>query len=92
MVGYLAVEPEATEPAIREVQMHLLTQPPLRADTHAVTDDQHSDHQLRVGRRPPHAAVERLQFGTDAAELEKMIYPTQHVIDGDMVIEAEIVE
>src|SRR5215217_147077 len=62
MIRHLAVEAQTTKPAVRQVEVHLLAQPPLRADAEAVADDQHPDQQLRVDRRPPHLAVERSQF------------------------------
>ena len=61
VIGHSPVEAEAAEPAIGEVQVHLLAQPPLRADAHAVADDQHPHHQLGIDRRPAHVAVERPQ-------------------------------
>jgi hypothetical protein len=44
------------------VQRDLLAQPPLKANTVAVADDQHADHQFGVDRRPANLAVERLQL------------------------------
>jgi hypothetical protein len=39
MIGHFAVETQSTKPAIRQVEVHLLAQPPLRADAEAVADD-----------------------------------------------------
>src|SRR5580700_8310473 len=41
VVRHRALEPEPTEPAVAEVQVYFLAQPPLRADAEAVADDQH---------------------------------------------------
>src|SRR5579864_2824932 len=73
MVGHLVIEPEAAKPAIRQVQMDLFAQAPFGSDTHAISHDQHPDHQLRVDRWPTHAAVEPLQLDTDASKIEKAV-------------------
>jgi hypothetical protein len=44
------------------MQLDLLAQPSLKADTVAVAHDQHPDHQLGVNRRPANVAVERRQL------------------------------
>ena len=62
MVRHVAVEAKSAEPAIGEVQMHLLAKSTLGADAEAVADNQHPDHQLGVDRRSPHGAVERCQL------------------------------
>ena len=46
-----AVEPQSAKPAVGEVQMDLLAQPPFRADAKTVAHDQHADHQFRIDRR-----------------------------------------
>ena len=61
MVGNLAIETEPAEPAIGEIEMNFLAQAPLRPNAHAIADDQHPDHQLRIDRGAAGAAVERLQ-------------------------------
>jgi len=45
MIGHIAVQPEATEPPIRQIEVNLLAQPPLRSDAEAIADQQHPDHQ-----------------------------------------------
>ena len=55
--GYGQAEP--AKPAVGEVQMYLLTQPTLRTDAEAVTNDQHADHQFWINGGPPDLAVER---------------------------------
>jgi len=61
VVGHVAFQTEATEPATGEVYMHLLAQPPLPPDAHAIADDQHPDDQLGMDRRPSRLPVERPQ-------------------------------
>ena len=53
MIGDVAVEPQPTKPAIGQIEVDLLAQPPLRANAEAVADDQHPDHQLGIDRGPP---------------------------------------
>src|SRR5215470_8323609 len=48
MIGSLGVQIEAAEPTIGEMQFDFLAELPLKADTKAVADDQHPDHQLGV--------------------------------------------
>src|ERR1700732_4497793 len=49
-VMHLVVKIAPAEPAIGEVQLDLLAQPPLKANAVAVANDQHPDHQLGVDR------------------------------------------
>jgi hypothetical protein len=41
MVRHIAIEAKATEPAVCQIEMDLIAQPPLRADAEAIADDQH---------------------------------------------------
>ena len=73
MVGHIPVEPQSAEPAIGKVQMHLVAQPTLGTDPHAVTDNEHPDHQRGVDRWPSHLAVERLQMLADARQVHEPV-------------------
>src|SRR5690348_9940942 len=57
MIGHAAIEAKSTEPPIGQIEVDLLAQAPLGADTKAVADDEHPDHQLRIDRWPPKCAV-----------------------------------
>jgi hypothetical protein len=57
MIRHSAIQAEAAEPAIGEIQVHLLTQSPFRTDAHAIANDQHPKHQIRVNRWPAEGAV-----------------------------------
>ena len=59
MVRHVGVEAEPAEPAIGQVEVNLLAQPPLEADAVAVADNQHPDHKLGINRRPANVAIER---------------------------------
>ncbi len=92
VVGNSAVEPEPAEPAIGEVQMHLLAEPPLRADAEAVADDQHPDHQLGIDRWTPRRAVERREFPPHLRQIDEAVDRPQEMIRRHMRIEREVVE
>jgi hypothetical protein len=57
MVRYLAVEAEPKEPAVSEVQVNLLTQPPFGTNAVAVANQQHPDQQFGINRRPASRTV-----------------------------------
>lgn len=52
VIEALAVQSKAAEPAIGQVEMHLLAQSRFRADTHGLTDDQHPDQFVINEGRP----------------------------------------
>ncbi len=49
VVRHLAIEAELVEPAVGEVQVHLLAQPPFGANAKAVANKQHPDESLLFG-------------------------------------------
>jgi hypothetical protein len=77
VVGYRIAQIEAAEPAIRQVQMDLLAEPPLRPDAEGVTHDQHPDHQLGIDRGPPRGTVEWRQMPAHVAEIDEAIHRAQ---------------
>ena len=60
MVRNLIVEIELAEPAVSKVQRHFLAQTALMANSIAVTDQKHPDHQFGIDRGPADVAVKRL--------------------------------
>ena len=58
MIRDIAVEPEPAEPPVPHIEVDLFAEPPLGADTEAVPDDEHPDHQLGINRWPSQRAVE----------------------------------
>ena len=72
--------------------MNLFAKPPLGPDAHAVADDQHADHQLRVNRGSSNLTVKRLQSLTETLELEMPVNAAQQMIARDMIVEAEVVK
>ena len=72
--------------------MHLLAQPTLGADTHAIADDQHPDHQFWIDRGPPRLAVVGPKVFADAAEVNEPIDRPQQVIGRHVSLQAELVK
>jgi hypothetical protein len=62
VVRHLAVEAEPAEPAVGEVQVHLLAQPPFGANAVAVANQQHPDEQFGINRRPAGRAIKWRQM------------------------------
>jgi hypothetical protein len=50
MIRNLVIEFEAAEPAIAEMKFDLLAQLPLKQEAIALTDNEHTDHQIRSKR------------------------------------------
>ena len=92
MVGHLAVEPKPAEPAIRQIEVDLLAQPPLGANAEAIADDQHPDHQLGINRGPAHAAVERRQLPPQIAKLDEPVDRPQQMIGRNVPFERKLIE
>jgi hypothetical protein len=80
MVRHIAIEAKATEPAVCQIEMDLIAQPPLRANAEAIADDQHPDHQFGIDRRAPHRAVERRQLSPQLTKLHEPIDRAQQMI------------
>jgi len=89
MVRHRVLKTESTEPAVRQIEMNLFAQPPLRANTEAVANDQHPHHQFRIDRRPTGVAIERREVATQIAEVEKAINPAKQVIGRNVIVEIE---
>src|SRR5436305_4226390 len=92
MVRHRAIEPKSTEPAVGQVQVNFLAQPPLRADARAVADEKHADHQLRGDRRPALLAIERAQVLADVGQVHKSIDGTQQMVRRNVPFERKLVE
>src|SRR5450631_418656 len=92
MIRHLTVETQAAEPAIGQVEVDFVTQPPLRADPVAVTHQKHADHQLGIDRGTSHRAVVRLKMGPNARQVDEPVDGPEHVIARNVAIQAELVE
>ena len=92
MIRDSAVQSEPAEPAIRQIEVSLFTQAALGSDAHAVADDQHADHQLRIDGGAAHPAVKRLQRLAEVIEGEMAVNAPEHMVGRDMILKAEIIE
>jgi hypothetical protein len=92
VVRDLVLDAQPTEPAVRQIDPNLSTDPSLRPDRKNVADEQHSHHQFRVDRGSPGVAVERRKLIVDPAKIEHSINPPYHMIGWNHFIEMECVE
>src|SRR6266513_524951 len=92
MIGYLAIKTEAAKPDVSKSEMNLLAEAPLRPDAEAIADNQYSDHQLGINRRPAHAAVKRRQLPPQTTKLNEPIDRPQPVIGRNVPFERELIE
>src|SRR3979490_1589964 len=92
VIRHAAIEPEAAEPPIRQIEVNLLAQTPLGADAGAVTYDQHPDHQFGINRGPANGAVERSQFPPQLAKLHEPVDRAQQMIGRYMPFQRELIE
>jgi hypothetical protein len=83
---------QPTEPSIGQVQCDFLAQLSFRAYAVAVTDNHHSDHQLRIDRRTAEVTVVRREMFTQSAEIQHRIDAAQQMIFRDVVCETKVVE
>ena len=72
--------------------MNLFAETPLGADTEAVPDDEHADHQLGINRWPSQRAVERRELAAQFRQVDKAVDRPQQMISRHMSIEREVVE
>ena len=80
------------EPAISQVQVHFLAQPPLRANAIAVTEDQHAQHHLGVNRWSAGMAVEWGKGFSKLVQIEKGIDLTKQVVLRDVIFQAKLIK
>src|SRR5713101_1174175 len=92
MVGNAAFQSQPAKPAVRQVEIDLLAQPPLGPDAEAVTHDQYADHQFRIDRGAADCAVERRQLLPQRAEVEKPVDLAQQVIDWNPILKAKLIK
>jgi hypothetical protein len=86
------LQSQAAEPAVRQVQVHFVTQPALRADTETVADDEHAHHQLGIDGGSAGVAIEASEAATQFAQIEEPVDAAQQMVGWHMRIEVEGVE
>src|SRR5262249_61479774 len=92
MVGYLILDAKAAEPPVRQVDLNLTTEQPLRANAKNVADDEHPDHQQRVNRRAAERRVVRRKPTADPGQIKHTSDPAHLVIVRYHLVEPELVE
>ncbi len=92
VIGNATIQSKSAEPPIGKVQVHFLAEPAFRADAHAITDDQHPNHQLRIDRWPTCLTVVGPQMVADGTKIDKTVDGAEQVILGHMTFEAEAVK
>jgi hypothetical protein len=92
MIGNVAVEPQSTEPAVRQIGMDLLAQPPLRANAEAIANDAHPDHQLGIDRGPPDVAIVGAQVRANLGQVDEPVDLAKQVTVGDVPLQAEAIK
>src|SRR5262249_1586652 len=90
--GDLVLDAQAAEPPVRQVDLNLTTEQPLRADGKNVADDEHPDHQQRVNRRAAEGRVVRRKLTADPGQIEHASDPAHQVIVRYHLIEPELIE
>src|SRR5262249_31763075 len=70
MIRDLVLDAQTTEPAVRQVDLNLPAEQPLRTDGKNVADDEHPDHQHRVNRRAAARRVVGCELSTHPGQIE----------------------
>ena len=73
MIRHAIRQIEATEPAIRQIEMHFFAQPPLRPNAQAIPDQQHADQQFGINRRTASVAIKLCKVRADTGQIDKAI-------------------
>ena len=88
-VRHAALKPKAAKPAIGQIEMNLINQPPLKPDAVEIVDQQHAYHELGINRWSASVAVKGLGLMADRAEVQQPVNSAQKVIGRDMILDAE---
>src|SRR6056297_3055848 len=83
---------KAAEPPVCQVQVDLLTEPPLGSDAKTIADKQHPDQQLRIDGRATGVAVELGQMSADTAQVDEPINRPQKVLLWNVILQRELVK
>ena len=87
VVRDLVFDAQTAKPAIGQVQFHFFAQTAFRADTQAVTDEQHANRQLQLDRGSSHMAVLWFQVLAKIGEAQETDNAAQQVILRNYIIE-----
>ena len=92
VVRHPPIEPEATEPAIREVRIDVLAKPPLGAHAVELAHQQHPQQQLRIDRSPTAARVVRRHHLADKGQVHDRVDPPERMPGWNALIQPDRVE
>ena len=92
MIWHRVRQIKTTEPAIGQIEMDLFAQSPFRADTHAIANQQHTDHQFWINGGATGRTVERCKKCPDIGEIDKPVYQSQQVILRNVIFNAELIK
>ena len=92
MIRHLVLEAQTAEPAVGEVEMHLLTQAPLGPQPHHIANDQHPDHEFGVDRRSAGVTVKAAHIVVQTIQIQKAINSPEKMVGRDMRLEIKLVE
>lgn len=84
MARDFALQAQPTEPAVSQVEVDLLAQPPLGGDAEEILSHQHHPSEdLRIPRRPSALLIEGLQAPVYEAEVHMTLDAAKQVVVGD---------
>jgi hypothetical protein len=89
VVRHRVFQSQPAEPAIRQIQVDFLAQPPLGPNAEAVTHNQHADQQLWINRGPAGMAVERGKVPVQITQIKKLVNSTKQMIGRNVIVEVE---
>src|SRR5215471_4484596 len=92
VIRHRAIQAQPAEPPVGQIEVNLLTQPPLRSDAEAISDQEHSNHELGIDGRSTDATVERRQVPPDLLKIAKPVDRPEPVVGGNMPFERELIE
>jgi hypothetical protein len=68
VIGDSSIQTQPAKPAVCQIEVDFITEAPFRSYAEAIADQEHPDHQVRIGRGPPDIAVELRQLPPQVLE------------------------
>jgi len=87
----LLIEPQAGEPAPRQMHAQLFHELPLAGDAVQIANQQNAQQQLGIDRRPSGFAVAVFQLLPHKLEADVLVDQPQQMVFRDLVFQAEVV-
>jgi hypothetical protein len=92
MIRHGSFQPQPAEPAIGQVEMHLIAQLPLGTDAIGVANQQHSQHQFRINRGAAFTTVMSRQNCSRPVKCQCGVKLPQWVIGWYMILKSELIK